>query len=261
MFFNRIVGTALLGAFIVFLAPGAAQNAHAQMYKWVDKDGAVHYGDNPYSIDKDSQVETKKTAPSQKEKTPARESAAPATQAEAEPADKAEEPGRDEPQGSGELSPGQKAIELVGEIEIMPGITGAAMIRARLKNVYNRPVDGIRLDVILFHVERRRAADLAIPLTSGKKAPSRLDPGEVGVIEYDTDLEVEQIAGYRYRIVWAYHEFLPKPPEGSVEGVTHVIRSKSTGKVRMPGEGASAEPEEQPTAPPSTQPEPEQPPR
>lgn len=103
--------------------------------------------------------------------------------------------------------PGEQAergvIVVGGQIVIGTSGNGYATIKAVIKNSTKFPVDGLRLDVILFHVERKRAADLAIPFTGGNKAPSLLEPGETGEIVYETNLYPEQISGHRYRLVWS----------------------------------------------------------
>lgn len=132
----------------------------------------------------------------------------------------------------------EKGVVLVGDFEIAPSYSGRAMIRATLKNELDTTVGGIRLDVILFHVKRKRAADLIIPFEAGKVKPDQLAPGETGTIEYETDFNPEDISGYRYRIVWAYNQLAPSPKEGEEpeEGVTHIIRDKNTGKTRVADE-------------------------
>lgn len=133
---------------------------------------------------------------------------------------------------------GGKGVVLVGDFEIAPSLSGRAMIKATLKNELDTTVGGVRLDVILFHVNRKRIADLIIPFQGGKVKPDYLAPGETGAIEYETDLAPEDISGYRYRVVWAYSELAPPPKEGQEpeQGVTSIIRNKKTGKVRLADE-------------------------
>lgn len=131
-------------------------------------------------------------------------------------------------------APAEKGVVLVGELEITESYSGRAMIKATLKNEFENIVGGIRLDVILFHAERKRIADLAIPFEAGKVKPDHLAPGESGAIEFETEFMPEDISGFRYRVVWAYGNVVAAPKEGEEpeEGVTHIIRSKSTGEAR-----------------------------
>ncbi len=212
--------------------------AYPQAYKWTDEEGAVHYTDKSYEAGKQSSGNSEVVVLGGGKP----KSAAPAPTVFEAPVDEEIAPA---PAAENE-SPGKKGVVLVGDFEIALSLSGRAMIRATLKNEFDRAVGGIRLDVILFHVKRSRAADLIIPFEAGKVKPDRLDPGETGTIEYETDFMPEEIAGYRYRVVWAYNELAPAPPEGEepAEGVTHVIRNKKTGKARLAGEESESRPEQ-----------------
>lgn len=215
----------------------------AQVYKWVDEQGNVHYTDNPDMAKRKSggksEVIQRATGRSLGATPPATAGAGAPASRDYAPASAPEAPPGAEPAQPDTPSAHEKSVVLVGGFEIGPSMTGRAEIRATVRNDFDSPVDGLRLDVILFHVNRSRAADLQIPFTGGKKRPSMLMPGESGSFVYETELEPEEIAGYRYRIVWAYGEKVPAPAGGgAAEGVQHFIVNKKTGKVRLAGDEA-----------------------
>ncbi len=156
-----------------------------QTYKWVDEQGQPHYTDDPYEANKHGVDVILQGAPSKKDK---------GTGA-----------------GTTKQNKGEGHVVMVGDIRFTHSDSGWAIINATLKNEGSSPVEGVQLDVILFHVERRRAADLFIPFTGGKIKPDRLDPGETGTIEYETDITPEEIAGHRYRITWDTYKNIVKP--------------------------------------------------
>lgn len=231
---------AAVSAFL-FLFVFQTLSVQAQVYKWVDEQGNVHYTDNPDIAKRKSGGKSEViqrasgrslgSTPSTTAGTgaPASRDVAPASAPEATSATEPAQP--DTP------SAPEKSVVLVGGFDIGPSMTGRAEIRATVRNDFDSPVDGLRLDVILFHVNRSRAADLQIPFAGGKTRPSFLMPGETGTFVYETELEPEQIAGYRYRIVWAYGEKVPAPA-GAAEGVQHFIVNRKTGKVRLAGDEA-----------------------
>lgn len=232
-YIKPILFTAFAATALFLTSPGFA---YSQVYKWVDDQGNVQYSDQPRDLKTDPAEmgeriiparETEKISPAEyygfeEEKEPEEVKLA---QNQAEAADD-------------NTSPGAKAIVMVGELTMQPSMSGRAMITATIKNQFNQPVAGIRLDVILFKKDRTRMADLAIPFEGGGKRLDQLDPGETGYFEYETDLELEEIAGYKSRLVWAYSEIVAPPGEGeeTPEGVQELIRSKKTGKIRKPGE-------------------------
>lgn len=210
----KIIRLLILGAAIFPMATGAG----AQVYKWVDKDGSVHYGNNPYTA---RQPTAKPPVAKETPKSPP-----PAEKKVAEPA---AEP--DKTTGADETLPenesGKKTgLHINGKFEITESPTGYAVITVPIKNGFKYPVDGIRLDVILFTKDKTRL-DFEIPFTGGQKKsnPAMLKSGETGVIQRETELKPEQLAGHRYRLVWAYKELVdaPKPGEKPAENVEEKV--------------------------------------
>jgi hypothetical protein len=189
--------------------------AYAQVYKWTDANGEVHFGDSPYAI-KESGGQGTVAIPAAKAAT--EPESAPVIEeptVQPTPDKEQEQPADDKP----------KPIEVVGDLEVSTSPKGLVLIRANLKSNVKYPVDGIRLDVVLYHVAGRRAADLAIPFTGGKTRPGRLNAGETGVIEEEVDLQPEEVAGYNYRLVWAFLERVTSPGAGKPlpEDVFHKV--------------------------------------
>lgn len=252
----------LAAAILAFLLLSVFQAfpVQAQVYKWVDEQGNVHYTDNPDLAKRKSggksQLIQRATGRSLgSTPSPTADAGAPASRDYA-PADVTEAPAEAGAAQPDTPSAPEKSVVLVGDFDIGLSMTGRAEIRATVRNDFDSPVDGLRLDVILFHVNRSRAADLQIPFTGGKKRPSMLMPGESGTFVYETELEPEEIAGYRYRIVWAYGEKVPAPAGGgAAEGVKHFIVNKKTGKVRQAGDEAPETPKGAPAAGEGEEPE------
>lgn len=157
----------------------------AQAYKWIDDSGNSHYTDNPYNAPQGTMLEKIGgaddsvffTASKTKKNTTRM---------------KTSDDEKSNPQGKG--------LTLVGTLEINHSESGKAVLQAVLLNESDKPASGIRLDVILFHVDRKRL-DFFIPLTGGKKN-GWLEPGEKGTIRHETKLSPDDMAGFRYRIVW-----------------------------------------------------------
>lgn len=190
-------------------------SAYAQVYKWTDDTGAVHFGDSPYAL-KEAKGQGSVVIPARKQAK------------EPEPAPAIEEPVVQATQETPQDQPAddkQKPVEVVGNLEISASPRGLSVIRANIKSNVKYPVDGIRLDVILYHVEGKRAADLAIPFSGGKQRPDRLSAGETGIIEEEVNLKPEEIAGHNYRLVWAYLEKVSSPGAGQPlpEGVHYKL--------------------------------------
>ncbi|MBI4666147.1 MAG: DUF4124 domain-containing protein [Nitrospinae bacterium] len=224
-----------LAAALSFPTPALAQG----IYKWVDEKGQAHYGDSQYSAPPKVKEKKEVVAP-EKYVRPPLEEEAPVNEA---PANGSAQNGEGVANGENgqaeEKAPEKdKGVEMVGELEIENTMTGLALLRATLKNNFKYPVDGLRLDLILFHVEARRAADLAIEFDGGKKKPDRLEAGETAVVEYEINLHPEEIAGYNYRIVWAYNERVPAPGEDETpeEGIYHKVVPRPRKQAGAPGQ-------------------------
>lgn len=208
--------------------------AYAQVYKWTDETGAVHFGDSPYAM-KESKGQGSVIIPAKKAAT------------ELEPAPDMEEPTVQPTQDKAQEQPVDdkpKPVEVVGDLEVSTSPKGLVFVRANIKSNVKYPVDGIRLDVILYHVEGKRAADLAIPFSGGKPRPDRLNAGETGVIEDEVNLKPEEVAGYNYRLVWAFLERVAAPGEGKPlpEGVQYKLIPGAKRTQGQPGaEGVAAE--------------------
>ncbi|HEB71220.1 MAG TPA: DUF4124 domain-containing protein [Nitrospirae bacterium] len=246
MVFPGYIKSIRLAGFITALfflsSPGFA---YSQVYKRVDDQGNVRYTDQPCAL---------KTAPAkaQKRVIPDRdkEQISPAEyygfekgkEKEKKPVETKLAPNKTSA-GNNDKSPGAKAIVMVGDLKIQPSLSGRALIVATIKNQFNQPVAGIRLDVIVFKKDRTRGADLAIPFTGGKKRPDQLNPGETGTFEYEIDLDPKEIAGYKSRLVWAYGDVVAPPGKGQKppEGAQELIRNRKTGEIRKPGEAAESE--------------------
>jgi hypothetical protein len=199
--------------------------ASAQVYKWTDDKGEVHFGDSPYAM-KESGGQGSVAIPAKKAATEP-ESALVMEEPTVQPTPdtQQEQPADNKP----------KPVEVVGDLDISASPNGLALVRANIKSNVKYPVDGIRLDVVLYHVAGRRAADLAIPFSGGKTRPDRLNAGETGVIEEEVGLQPEEVAGYNYRLVWAFLERVTSPGEGKPlpEDVYHKV---------IPGKPAQAQP-------------------
>jgi len=233
--------TGFITALFFLVSPGFA---FSQVYKWVDENGNVQYTDRPRDL-KTAPPPGKKRIipPGDKERISPAEYYGFKKGKEKEPA---EEKGRVRVKpsqqkagaGNNDRSPGAKAIVMVGDLKIRESMSGRALIVAKIKNQFNQPVAGIRLDVIVFKKDRTRGADLAIPFRGGKKRPDQLSPGETGIFKYETDLDPKEIAGYRSRLVWAYGDVVAPPGKGkkTPDGVQEFIRNKKTGEIRKPGE-------------------------
>lgn len=207
--------------------------AYAQVYKWTDETGEVHFGDSPYALKaakgQGSVVIPAKKAVAEPEQAAIEEPTVQATQETPQ-----EQPADDKP----------KPVEVVGDLEVSTSPRGLVSVRATIKSNVKYPVDGIRLDVILYHVEGKRAADLAIPFSGGKTRPDRLNAGETGVVEEEVNLRPEEVAGYNYRLVWAYLERVAAPGEGQPlpEDVHYKLIPGTKRTQGQPGaEGAAAE--------------------
>lgn len=218
--------TGFVTALLLLNLPGLS---HSQVYKWVDGQGNVRYTDRPRALRGAPAGNMKKKSPAEyygfeeeKEKKPVEIKPAPNKVGEENDA----------------RSPGARAIVMVGDLIIQPSLSGRALIVAKIKNQFNQPVAGIRLDVIVFKKDRTRGADLAIPFTGGKKRPDQLSPGETGTFEYEVDLDPKEIAGYKSRLVWAYGDIVAPPGKGgkTPENVQELIRNKKTGEIRKAGE-------------------------
>ncbi|VAX17144.1 hypothetical protein MNBD_NITROSPINAE01-722 [hydrothermal vent metagenome] len=192
---NRpFAGFAIVVLTLLLAWPLTAETASdKQTYKWVDEQGQPHYTDDPYEANKHGIDVILPGAISRKNKT----TSAGAT--------------------SKSSNKGEGHVVMVGDIRFTNSDSGWAVINATLKNDGSSPVEAVQLDVILFHVERRRAADLFIPFTGGKIKPDRLNPGETGTIEYETNVTPEEIAGHRYRITWDTYKNVVKPGKKPAE--------------------------------------------
>ncbi|VAX25887.1 hypothetical protein MNBD_NITROSPINAE02-428 [hydrothermal vent metagenome] len=196
-------GRKTVAIFLAFFMFALTSLAGAQIYKTIDEEGSVSYTDNPCLA-----KEKNKTAlPTPGRGKSLEDQTFTESEQEETVADTVEDDGQSpvreaepEERGTGEV------IVVGGKISIKTSENGYGEIRATIKNVSKIPVDGLRLDVILFLTERRRGGDLAIPFTGGKKAPSALEPDETGEIVYETSLDPEEITGSRFRLVWNVYE-------------------------------------------------------
>lgn len=213
-------------ALLILLSSGAFHGAaSADIYKWVDDTGKVHFTDDPYEAE--------------------RKGARPAASGEVRKPEEDQAPEQDEPaaaeEGDAEEKKGEAqregSVELVGDIEFRPSAGGRAILSAAIKNGTSMPVRDVWLDVFLFTREGERF-DYSIRLSGGKTAPDRLTPGEVGIIEHETDLAPEEIFAHKYRLSWREFDVVTPPPEGGKppEGVIHKVIKKSPEK---PPEGAA----------------------
>jgi hypothetical protein len=216
--------------------------AYAQVFKWTDEQGKVYFGDSPYAMKESGGQGTvvfpPPKPPKEPESAPVMEDpAVPPT-----PETTQEQPADDQPKPADNKP---KPIEVVGDLDISASPNGLTLVRANIKSNVKYPVDGIRLDVILYHVEGKRASDLAIAFRGGNTRPDRLNAGETGFIEEEVNLKPEEVAGYNYRLVWAYFEKVPPLGEGKPlpEAVHHKV---IPGKPAQAPPGAEGAPSKQP---------------
>ncbi|MGK7345655.1 MAG: DUF4124 domain-containing protein [Candidatus Nitrospinota bacterium M3_3B_026] len=204
---------------LILLLSGALPDAaRADIYKWVDDAGKVHFTDDPYEAERKG-VKPAETGEVRKPEDEAPEQAEPAAEVGG-----ADEEKKEEAQRKG-------SVELVGDIEFKPSAGGRAILSAAIKNGSSLPVRDIWLDVFLFTREGERF-DYSVKLTSGKTAPDRLAPGETGIMEQETDLAPEEIFAHKYRLSWREFDIVSPPPGDKElpEGVIHKVIKKSPEK-------------------------------
>ncbi|MBI5814293.1 MAG: DUF4124 domain-containing protein [Nitrospinae bacterium] len=228
-------------AVIVALAAALASNslpANAQsIYKWVDEQGVTHFGNDPYKAPKTA---TKEKAVYNGDVPEAEEAPA----AETKP---------QEPAANGAKDRAKGGLEVVGNaIEILNSETGLAIVKASVKNNFDYPVEGVRLDVVIYQPDGAKLEPLSIPYEGG--APKgKLKAAEIGAIEREINMRPEDVAGYEFQVVWAFFESTGKPAEGqSGDNVFHKVVPK--GKKGEPAPAAEAgKPGEQKTPPKTEQ--------
>lgn len=189
----------------------ASAPADAQIYKWVDENGKVHYTNDPYrakqeaeragSIETQREIKSAAPAPAHMEGSP--DEAALATD-----------------EGSEQKS----RVELVGDIEFTHSVSGRATLNARIVNRGKLPVRDVALDVMLFKPDGERV-DISIPFTGGKTKPDRLAADEEGFITYETPLYPEEVFAHKYRLRWREFDLAAPPAKGAEapEGVIHKV--------------------------------------
>jgi len=189
---NKIlfVSAALLALLRLTTSP-----SYAQVYKWTDEQGVVHYTNDPYKAQKGGVTVQPQPA---KNKEPVEETAT---------ADAPDE------NATGEASGKKGSVTLMGDIEFEPSASGKAVVVAKIRNDSPLPVRDVNLDVMIFTPDKRRV-DYAIPFTGGRSKPDRLAAGESGTIEYETDLELEEVFSHKYRLTWRNFELTAPPKDG-----------------------------------------------
>jgi hypothetical protein len=187
--------------------------AGAQVYKWKDKDGAASYSDHP---------DAKKVPGAQRFKLPVS-----LFGFDEEPEDKgatvASNGPSDETQRQREVT--KNGVE-VSNFKITPSASGKATIMATLRNNMPYPAGGVRMDVILYTLDRKRLPDIEIRPTEGKIRPDWLGPGESVDISYETDISPDIISGHNVQVNWAS---VAPTPDKTGEGVREVVVDRKTG--------------------------------
>ena len=193
--------------------------AGAQVYKWKDLEGAVNYSDNPY---------TTKVAP-KAEKMNFRlpvatheEIMGEETPAPVETASLTEEAKRQD-----EVT--KTGVEVV-DFQVTTSASGRAMIKALVKNNMPYPAAGLRVDVVLYTVDRKRLPDIEMRYTEGKARRDWLAPGDTADLSYETDVSVDEISGHNYQVVYA--SIAKVQPGSGGEGVREVLLDKQTGMTK-----------------------------
>jgi len=225
---------ALAASAMLFPCAASAQ----QIYKWVDEQGNVHYGNDPYKAPKGTpRVETKGRGFVSEHYMVEEDQPA----AEVKQNGDQEKPAQPATNGKG--------VEVVGgAVEFLNTDAGLTLVKATLKNNFDYPVEGLRLDVVLWFQDTTRSEVVSIPYLGGKPQ-GKLDSKASGVLEYELNYNPADISGYEFQVVWAYFEKAPKPVEGeSAEGVFHKM---IPGKAKEPAPGAAtpAETKSQSAAP------------
>ncbi len=199
--------------------------AEAEVYKWVDENGSVHFSDQPHDkIVKDDGDDEQAVEEEEKGK-----SKKPATKTDKKKKKKKKKKRKKK----------SKGVYISKGIKFGVSDGGLAVLTAKVKNKFPYPVDGVNLDVILYSSDREKI-DINIPLTTGTKRPDWLEPGESAMIEYETELTPEQVAGHKYRLNWNSYQIVEPgddadPGDNLPEGVIH--------KQTIPGKPKPAEPE------------------
>ena len=213
----------LFAAAAVFLFP-PVNTADAQVFKWKDKDGSVNFSDNPdvtLSNKKVERIEVKRKELLYSEITEEflDESVALQTQAAADLSEEAKK---------------QEQITKTGvevaNFELSPSVGGAAVIAATIKNNMPYPAAGLRMDVILYTNDRKKLPDIEIPYKAGKLRADWLGPGETAELEYMTNINQNEIAGYNYQVVFAS---IAPTQENAGDKITEVLVNPKTGESRV----------------------------
>ena len=212
--------------------------AGAQVYRWTDVDGATNYSDNPNAknINGAEQLKLPKVRGFEEEEQ-ANDDKVASVQAPAEMSDDAKK---------------QEEITKDGvkcDCRVGPSASGKIEIRAILTNNMPYPAGGVRVDVILYTVDRQRLPDIAMRVQNGKIKPDWLGPGETVELTYESEVSMEMYSGHNLQVKWAS---VAKIPEGdkSGPGVREVLVNKKTGIAKEVSRNEAAPPK--PAAPPPT---------
>lgn len=191
--------------------------AGAQVFKWEDKGGTVNYSDNPDTSKKNPKVEVIRTRPQELLYT----------EFDPTPAEPAPTPLSQEATRQQEIT--KSGVEVVN-FEISPSVAGTAVVGATIKNNMPYPAAGLRMDIIFYTNDRKKLPDIEIPYKEGRIRPDWLGPGETATLEYLTDINQNDIAGYNYQVVFAS---ISPTEEKEGPGITELVVNQKEGTSRV----------------------------
>ncbi|MDH5509517.1 MAG: DUF4124 domain-containing protein [Nitrospinota bacterium] len=200
--------------------------ASGQIFKWKDKSGAVNFSDNADVTLKNNNVERIEVKQQVIRYSDSEENTVADPSAGTAPAIEEEAPS-DEAKKQKEIT--KNGVE-VANFELSPSVGGTAVIVATIKNNMPYPAAGLRMDVILYTNDRKRIPDIEIPYREGKIRADWLGPGETAELEYVTNINQNDVAGYNYQVVFAS---IAPTQDKQGDKVTELLVNQKTGESRV----------------------------
>ena len=179
--------------------------ASAQIYKWVDKDGNVHFADSPAQIPKEHREGTsliKKSSEKPKQATDKTKisTGTPAKEVSNPPPS----PPKDKTKKTDALSPTDpSAVELEGPLNMETNVLRLTEFTGKAINLTSQKLDNVIINISISGSDGKKIDTISSPVI-GKKGEGSLEAGESGSFAVSSEVPQSSISKYEYKFTWKH---------------------------------------------------------